>query len=294
VRDQESYVPDQAKIASKNSPLPSIECMAIHPDGRRLAIGRGNGVKNGVEGVIIDRGVGGGPVRQLDLDGRAIWTAFSHRNGVSCLAWSPDGRLILSGSLNEGIIKILDASTGKEITSLKAHESLCSVRFSPDGRWIATCGFNDRLAKLWDAATFREIHILQHHFGPVQALAFSPDSQRLATGGWDGRIEIWDVITGQNLLSLKAHNGIIGALAFSPDCHRLASMGRNDHSLKIWDARPLDPLTIRGPGPPRATLALKVKYLIISQPPNRRTNHVVRRNDQQAQRITISFRDEQW
>jgi WD40 repeat protein len=72
-------------------------------------------------------------------------------------------------------------------------------------------------------------------------VAFSPDSQRLATGGSDGKVEIWDVITGQNVLSLAAHQGWIGALAFTSDGHRFASLGRMDHSLKIWDARPLDP-----------------------------------------------------
>jgi WD40 repeat protein len=222
--------------------LPPIQGLALDPDGRRILIARRSGAMRGPHGLVFEKGLGGGPVRQLDREsGQPTWTSFPHGDDVTALASSPDGRRVASGSISEGIVKVLDAATGREVTTLKAHNGLCDVRFSPDGRWLATGGFNDKLAKLWEVASGREVHTLRRHTGPVLALAFSPDSQRLATGGSDGRVEVWDVITGQNVLSLPAHSGWVGALAFSPDGHRLASFGRADHALKVWDARPIEP-----------------------------------------------------
>jgi eukaryotic-like serine/threonine-protein kinase len=238
VQDDARYTGEGAQAESSESLTEAITAAAISPDGASFAIGRSSGNSRGPHG--LGRGSSaGGPVRKFEgVSGRVAWTAFPHRDDVSVLAYSPDGRWLASGSINEGVVKILDAATGREVRELKAHNGLCDARFSPDGRVLATSGFNDNLAKLWDVASWREVHVLGRHTGPVLCVAFSPDGERLATGGSDGLIEIWDVATGQGVLSLKAHNGWIGAIAFDPDGTRLASMGRQDLALKIWKAAP--------------------------------------------------------
>ncbi len=239
-RDAEPYA-RVGKAIGRNSKFSlRISSLAVSPDGRRIAVGRDSGAVNGPHGLVFDPGLGAAPLRLLDREsGRAIWTMSAHSDRVGALAFSPDGLRIASSSLNEGIAKIWDATTGRELAVLKGHGGLCAIRFSPDGRWLATSGFNDGLVKLWDAASGREVHTLRRHSGPVLALAFSPDSRRLASTGADGRIELWDVRTAQGVLSLKAHQGWAAALAFSPDGHLLASFGRMDHTIKVWDARPM-------------------------------------------------------
>lgn len=241
-QDRQPYVTDPAISADLVGGLPAIASLDITKDGRRVALGRRTGAMMGPHGMVFSKGLGGGPVRLLERESDGVvWTAFPQADDASEVALSPDGRMVASGSINEGSVTLLDATNGRELARLeKAHDGLCAVRFSPDGRWLATSGFNDKLARIWDVSTRREVHALRRHTGPVLALAFTPDSQRLATAGSDGKIAIWDVITGQNLLTLEAHRGWVDALAFSRDGQRLASFGRNDHSIKIWDGRPLE------------------------------------------------------
>jgi WD40 repeat protein len=71
---------------------------------------------------------------------------------VTSVAFSPDGRLIASGSKDK-TIKLWDVKTGEEIRTLKGHSSwVNSVTFSPDGRLIAS-GSEDKTIKLWDVKT---------------------------------------------------------------------------------------------------------------------------------------------
>ena len=57
----------------------------------------------------------------------------------------------------EGVLKIWDIKTGKELLTLAGHTgAVAAVAFSPDGKRIAT-GSYDRTAKVWDAETGKEL-----------------------------------------------------------------------------------------------------------------------------------------
>ncbi len=72
------------------------------------------------------------------------------------MAFSPDGRRILTGSLDR-TVRIWDARTGLPITGLLAHRGeVLAMAFSPDGKTILT-GCQDRTAQLWDADIVRPI-----------------------------------------------------------------------------------------------------------------------------------------
>jgi WD40 repeat protein len=76
---------------------------------------------------------------------------------VSAVAFSPDGRQLISGHV-DGTLTLLDVATGQEIRTLSADsEGVRAIAFSPDARTVI---FGTRELSLWDASTGRKIGIL--------------------------------------------------------------------------------------------------------------------------------------
>ncbi|KAL4862351.1 hypothetical protein BDV12DRAFT_203139 [Aspergillus spectabilis] len=166
----------------------------------------------------------------------ALQTLEGHLYSVQSVAFSPDGQILASGSI-DSTIKLWDIKTGTELQILKEHSSsVQSVAFSPDGQTLAS-GSEDDTIKIWDAKTGTELQTLKgHHTYYVQTVAFSPDGRTLASGHDDQNIKIWDAKTGSELQTLKGHSSSIRSVAFSPDGQTLAS-GSDDHTTKIWDTK---------------------------------------------------------
>ncbi len=181
---------------------------------------------------------------QWDLRGwehRHLWTRLSskatfagHSHLVTSVAFSPDGRRILTGSLDQ-TAKVWDADRGQEFLSLKGHTGYVqSVAFSPDGRRILT-GSADKTAKVWDADKGQGIFSLRGHTEGVTSVAYSPDGRRILTGSLDKTAKVWDADKGQEFLSLKGHTGYVQSVAYSPDGRRILT-GSTDNTAKVWDA----------------------------------------------------------
>jgi WD40 repeat protein len=79
-------------------------------------------------------------------------TLKGHTISVHSVAFSPDGKQIVSGSFDK-TIKLWDAVTGKEILTFKGHtDPVFSVAFSPDGKRIVS-GSHDGTVKVWEMPT---------------------------------------------------------------------------------------------------------------------------------------------
>ena len=162
-----------------------------------------------------------------------IFPQIGHSYWVSAVAFSPDGHLLATGSL-DNTIKIWDVASGREIRTLNGHSSgVRSVAFSPDGRSLAS-GSYDTTVKLWDVTSGRELRTFSGHSDRINSVAFSPDGRVLASGSKDRTIKLWDVASGRALRVFSGHSAAVISVAFSPDGKVLAS-GSEDKTIKLWD-----------------------------------------------------------
>ena len=92
-----------------------------------------------------------------------------HEDGVWAIAFSPDGKHIVSES-DDRTIHLLDTETGEIMQpTFKGHEGgVWAVAFSPDGKHIVS-GSSDKTIQLWDAATGEML----------QPPAFLPDDKHI-------------------------------------------------------------------------------------------------------------------
>ena len=173
---------------------------------------------------------------------------LGHRGGVRAVVFSPDGRRIVSASIDR-TLRFWDVVTGQPMgPPLVGHTGAVSaVAFSPDGRRLISGSFDSTL-RFWDGLTGRPSgSAIRGHEGPVLSVAFSPDGRRIASGAMDKTVRLWDAASGRSLgPPLLGHRGVVRAVTFSPDGRRVLS-GSSDNTLRVWDAatgRPIGrPLT---------------------------------------------------
>ncbi|KZT51139.1 WD40 repeat-like protein [Calocera cornea HHB12733] len=169
------------------------------------------------------------PVMNLVLSG--------HTGGVTSIAFSPDGRRIVSGSWDH-TLRLWNADTGAAMREpLTGHDrQVTSVAFSPDGRRIVSGSWENTL-RLWNADTGAAIdEPLTGHTDGVLSVALSPDSRRIVSGSGDGTLRLWNADTGAAMGEpLTGHDSEVTSVAFSPDGRRIVS-GSWDHTLRLWNA----------------------------------------------------------
>jgi len=73
-----------------------------------------------------------------------------HNVLVQSIAFSPDGKRVASGCL-DNTVKIWDVATDRLLLTLKGHSGrILSIAFSPDGKRLIS-GSSDHTAIIWDA-----------------------------------------------------------------------------------------------------------------------------------------------
>jgi WD40 repeat protein len=198
--------------------------VAFSPDGRRLAV-----VCH--EDVQIWDAQAGTEVRSLS----------GHKDLVAGAAFTPDGRQVVSASL-DGEVRFWDAETGALRRTLNAPAGVVVLALSRDGKRLALADTR-RVVTVWDAAAGKQLLALPAQPALITSVAFSPDGAHLAVGRQiDGRTlgqptaALWEVATGKQALAFAAQYASTLALAFSPKGGCLA-VGSLDHRVRVFDVK---------------------------------------------------------
>jgi WD40 repeat protein len=130
--------------------------------------------------------------------GALLATLSGHTDAVRSVAFSPDGKTLLSSS-SDGTTRMWNVATATAFATLasgiRGPKKLSRATYSPDGATIASLGDG---ARLWDGKTGAPLHALTDHDGDVHAAAFDRTGARLATGD-DHNFRILDVRTAKQL-----------------------------------------------------------------------------------------------
>jgi serine/threonine protein kinase len=165
------------------------------------------------------------------MQSRAIALASPNSVG-SCVAFSPDGRLLAIG--DSWVIRLWDRKEGKTRDVLRGHQNrVWCLAFSPDSRTLASGSF-DGTVRLWDLASGKSRRKLTGHTDKVWSVAFDSTGNRLASASEDKTARLWDVATGKPLGEPFRDEAFLYAVLFTRDDKNLIT-GGFDGAIRVWD-----------------------------------------------------------
>ena len=219
------------KLIETDNTHDSLECVTYSPDGTKIACGGVLGLRTifdrgfrvfiySADPLRLQRTLTGNTEVKIDFiysvvfssdsqriatggtEGKVrIWdahtgkalTALPQEQTIASIAFSPDGKQIVSASKDTIKISLWNVNTGELLEMLKGHaKGVTSVAFSPDGSQIVS-GSLDKTIKVWDASTAQLLATLNGHTAQVNSVTFSPDGKRIVSVSDDETVRIWSV-----------------------------------------------------------------------------------------------------
>jgi RNA polymerase sigma factor (sigma-70 family) len=237
-----------------------VNCVRFTPDGKKLISGAEDNIRlwDASTGAELRQFKHAGWVWQVALsrDGKmlaghtnstpggsiTLWDVGTGQNlrdlefadnqdGVMSLAFSPDGKKLLSGG--DRVLRTFDVTTGKQLDVFAAGGQMRSLAFAPDGKTFAV-GRHDPVARIYDAEKLTEIQELPGHQFLVGSLVYSPDSKTLFTADGGKTVRLWDVATGKKQREIISDD-LVECVTVSPDGATLAT-GSLGSTIRLWDA----------------------------------------------------------
>jgi WD40 repeat protein len=226
-----------------------IMAAAFHAEGKTILIGTGRR-EFPIDEVESRDVIRRGEARLWNIaDSALLPFSIALPDRIQALAYSPDGRKILTGSADH-TARLWDAATGQPLGPPLEHQGgVHTVAFSADGKVALTA--DHEVAQRWDVASGQSLGPPLRHRGQgtTMELVFRRDGQAALAGSDDHTARVYGTTTGKPLGPPLRHQGMVAAVAFSPD-GKLAVTGSQDATARVWDVatgRPVsEPLRHQG------------------------------------------------
>ncbi len=155
---------------------------------------------------------------------------------VQGVAFSPDGKFMATAATAG--VRLWNSQTGQELREFKGNVDSYRVAFSPDGRFIVVAsGSGDGNARIFEVQTGK---LVRSFFGGstlgMNSAAFSPDGKTIITASIDKIVRLWDVQTGRELRKFIGHTDNVWTASFSPDGRTIATASA-DGTVRLWDTQ---------------------------------------------------------
>ncbi len=166
---------------------------------------------------------------------------LGHSGWVRSLAWSPDGKVLASGS-RDTTIQLWDVETGMPRQDFKGHaKEIYCLAWSPDGQTLAS-GAGDKSIRLWNFETGKLQQILTGHTGAVRSVVWSSNGLSLVSGSTDDTLRYWNLNTSQASI-IEGHTNHVTGVSISADNRFIASKAA-DNTVRLWRTDTLESVTI--------------------------------------------------
>jgi WD40 repeat protein len=176
-----------------------------------------------------------------------------HTEPIHALAFSPDGKYILSGSDDNTVRSWARTGDPQNVTVLRGHggwvrSCVFSSQATETGDWNVISGSHDRQIKQWNVAAYAEVRALRvdrltDHGDAVLAAAFNSRGDQIVTASRDHLARVWQLapgkavpvaVRGQPLQLTEGHDFSASVARYFEDGRRAVTSGI-DGQVCLWD-----------------------------------------------------------